>query len=164
MWKQNLNLDTQIVVKEPSEIEAVKTSGEFDLIRRGVVLPTADEMVSLASVFGTALKSVEPLLKETKSGEPPMRPQPETPLGKKGEKGGPSDIETTEIGANPPAPITLLTEEDAIYELNAIPLYFPMSYSLVKPYVRGFEINGFDAISLRDVSVDSNWQPKTAGN
>ena len=164
MWKQNLNLDTLLIVKETSDIEAVKTSGEFDLIRRGVVLPTTDEMVSLASVFGTALKNAETAAKETKSGESPVRNQTEPPLNRKPEKGGPSDIEPVESGVNSPAPVTLLTEEDAIYELNAIPLFFPMSYSLVKPYVRGFEINGFDAISLRDVSVDSNWQTKTAGN
>jgi hypothetical protein len=54
------------------------------------------------------------------------------------------------------------TEDRALFELRAIPLYFPTSYSLVKPYVRGFEINGLDAPSLRDVMIDSNWQPKTA--
>jgi len=42
-------------------------------------------------------------------------------------------------------------------------LYFPTSYSLVKPYVRGFEMNGLDAPSLRDVSIDNTWQPKAAG-
>ena len=56
--------------------------------------------------------------------------------------------------------VVLLTEDDAIYELNAIPLYFPTSYSLVKPYVKGFEMNGLDAPSLKDVSIDSGWQPK----
>jgi len=51
MWKQNLNLETLIIVKESSEIEAVKASGDYDLIRRGVVLPTADEMVCLTAIF-----------------------------------------------------------------------------------------------------------------
>ncbi|HEX3100598.1 MAG TPA: peptide ABC transporter substrate-binding protein, partial [Pyrinomonadaceae bacterium] len=163
MWKQNLNLETQIIVKESADIEAVKTSGEFDLIRRGVVLPTADELVSLASVFGTAVKTPEPMVKEPKAGELPLGTQPETlpPPGKRTEKGGPSDTENIENAAKEPAPVALLTEDDAIYELNAIPLYFPMSYSLVKPYVKGFEMNGFDALSLRDVTIDSNWQPKT---
>jgi hypothetical protein len=31
---------------------------------------------------------------------------------------------------------------------------------LVKPYVRGFEINGLDAAMLNNLSIDSNWQPK----
>jgi hypothetical protein len=57
---------------------------------------------------------------------------------------------------------TITTEEKAIWELPAIPLYFPTSYSLVKPYVRGFEINVLDALSLKDVRIDNNWQPKKA--
>ncbi len=163
MWKQNLNLDTQIIVKEAAEIEAVRASGEFDLMRRGVVLPAADELVSLMSIFGTAVKGSEPRAKETKAGELPvgMQSDPLQPLIRKPEKGGPSDAETPlEKAPNQLAQVTLLTEENAIYEMNAIPLYFPMSYSLVKPYVKGFEMNGMDAPSLRDVTIDSGWQPK----
>jgi hypothetical protein len=44
-------------------------------------------------------------------------------------------------------------------ELPAIPLYFPTSYSLVKPYVLGFETNTLDAPSLKEVRIDNNWQP-----
>ena len=54
----------------------------------------------------------------------------------------------------------ILTEEEAIGELFAIPLYFPTSYSLIKPYILGFEINTLDAPSLKDVKIDSDWQPK----
>ena len=162
MWKQNLNLDTQITVKETSEIEAVKTAGEFDLIRRGVVLPTVDEMVSLTSVFGTAAKPPEPSAKDRRQDEISPQPDESQPLKKEDKKGGPSDgdniAESLVMDTKPP--IVLLSEDAALYELNAIPLYFPMSYSLVKPYVRGFEINGLDAPSLKDVSIDSNWQPK----
>ena len=164
MWKQNLNLDTQIVVKETSEIAAVKSSGEFDVIRRGVVLPTADEMVNLTAVLGTAVKNSDLAAKEARPVEFPSgtHNEPAPPLNKKNEKGGPSDAETTsETGLKEPPAIKLLTEDDAIYEINAIPLYFPMSYSLVKPYVKGFEINGFDAVSLNDVTIDSSWQLKS---
>ena len=162
MWKQNLNLDTQITVKETSEIEAVKAAGEFDLIRRGVVLPTVDEMVSLTSVFGTAAKPPEPSAKDRRQDEISPQPDESQPPKKEDKKGGPSDgdniAESLVMDTKPP--IVLLSEDAALYELNAIPLYFPMSYSLVKPYVRGFEINGLDAPSLKDVSIDSNWQPK----
>ena len=164
MWKQNLNLETQIVVKETSEIAAVKSSGEFDVIRRGVVLPTADEMVNLTAVLGTAVKNADITAKEPRPIEFPSgtHNQPAPPLNKKNEKGGPFDAETTsETGLKEPPAIKLLTEDDAIYEINAIPLYFPMSYSLVKPYVKGFEINGFDAVSLNDVTIDSSWQLKS---
>ena len=47
-----------------------------------------------------------------------------------------------------------------MYEIYAIPLYFPTSYSLVKPYDKGFETNGLDAPLLKDISIDSDWQPK----
>ncbi|MFM9905586.1 MAG: peptide ABC transporter substrate-binding protein [Pyrinomonadaceae bacterium] len=159
MWKQNLNLDTQIIVKETSELEAVKAAGEYDLMRRGVVLPTIDEMACLTSVFGSVVKSVEVPAKETKPGEMPIGVESEPPPIR---KGGPSETDPTSepIAGEPAKPLTLLTEEDAIFELNAIPLYFPMSYSLVKPYVKGFEINGLDAVSLKDVSIDSSWQPR----
>lgn len=53
MWRQNLNIETDIIVKEAAEIEAARASGEYDLMRRGIVLPTADELVSLAAIFGS---------------------------------------------------------------------------------------------------------------
>jgi len=55
-----------------------------------------------------------------------------------------------------------LTEEQALEELPAIPLYFPTSYSLVKPYVQGFETNVLDAPSLKSVKIDNNWQPTSS--
>ncbi len=156
MWKQNLNLETLIIVKESSDIEAVKTSGDYDLIRRGVVLPTADEMVSLTAVFGTAVKTTKSAETEAKPGESDTELFG-LPLDKN-KKGGPFEPADSEMPNVEPPSIVMLTEGDAIYELNAIPLYFPMSYSLVKPFVKGFEINGLDAALLKDVSIDSNWQ------
>jgi hypothetical protein len=57
---------------------------------------------------------------------------------------------------------TILTEEQAFKELPAIPLYFPTSYSLVKSYIQGFDINILNAPSLKNVRIDNNWQPKSA--
>ena len=57
----------------------------------------------------------------------------------------------------------ILSEEDALYQFDAIPLYFPTSYSLVKPYVTGFEMNGLDAPLLNTVTIDNTWQLKTGG-
>jgi len=147
MWKQNLNLDTEITVKEASEIDAAESSHEYDIVRHGVVLPTADEMVSLAAIFGTPRKQ-DHTAAPAKDLEPP-RP----------EKGGPSEPAAE---AKPPEKLdpSLVTEEDALFELRAIPLYFPRSYSLVKPYVHGFDVNGLDAVYLPGVSIDSSWQPK----
>jgi hypothetical protein len=53
-----------------------------------------------------------------------------------------------------------MTAEDAMHEVTAIPLYFPVSYALVKPYLQGFELNGLDAVALQDVSVNYDWRPE----
>ncbi len=149
MWEQNLNLETEIIVKEAEELEAVRASGEFDLIRRGVVLPTTNETANLMAIVGPNIDDAEEVL-------PPGEPnrQNAAPEGRNHE---------TTAGKVPPASDSrplFLTEEEAIYELHSIPLYFPTSYSLVKPYVLGFDINGLDAPSLKDVVIDNTWQPK----
>ena len=163
MWKQNLNLDTVIVVKESSEIEAVRETGDFDLVRRGVVLPTNDELVNLESVFGSARKANEKPEADKKAGDEaaiPFENQP--PVSNDDPKGGPLAPTEGETPVESKEIVLTLTEEDAIFELKAIPLYFPTSYSLVKPYIRGFETNGLDAISLKEVSIDNNWQARSA--
>jgi hypothetical protein len=157
MWKQNLNLETQIIVKEASEIDAVRVAGDFDILRRGIVLPANDELVSLATIFGTAKKPVivEPIDGLTGESKDQLKAQ------------GPNAADETADGNNTDRPDPknelTMTEADAIFELRAIPLYFPTSYALVKPYVRGFEMNGLDAPSLKEISIDSTWHPKTVG-
>ena len=51
------------------------------------------------------------------------------------------------------------TEQQALEDLPAIPIYFASSYALVKPYVAGFDSNLLDAPSLQHVRIDTNWQP-----
>lgn len=164
MWKDNLNVDTQVIVKESSEMEKIRTDGDFDLIRRGAVMPTPDEFVSLTSVFGPLKGSSaeagrnpkkEELSADLRSEQKP--PQETRPLG------GPSDKEELIPGIKPkkmPTPEPTPSEENSIFDIFAIPLYFPTSYSLVKPYVQGFEMNGLDAPSLKEVTIDNTWQPK----
>jgi oligopeptide transport system substrate-binding protein len=147
MWKQDLNLDTEIIVKEAGEIESVRMSGGFDLIRRGTVLPARDELVSLAAILGSETRTVvvtKPFSLADDAHSPDV-------------KGGPSDEQPPPVLT----PVTLAwTEADSLYELNVIPLYFPLSYSLVKPYVEGFEIDTNGSPDLREVAIDSSWQPK----
>jgi oligopeptide transport system substrate-binding protein len=161
MWKQNLNIESLIELKEASEIEAVRTSGQFDLLRRGVVLPTNDELVSIESIFGSAVKP-QPVVvmgDGTKRAEGPAD-TPEAPADADPEL--PTALPGDSIGAakEPSAP-EVFNEEEIAFEMRAIPLYFPISYSMVKPYIRGFDVNGLDAHSLRDVSIDGGWQPRT---
>jgi oligopeptide transport system substrate-binding protein len=162
MWKQTLNIDTIIVAKEASELETVRQNGDFDILRRGVVLPTADETAGLLAIF-------EPKKTLPSAAGPNPASAPSPSVSPDGADTNSKPLNDTSNGQNPPAAPSeiietepILTEEDAIAEMPAIPLYFPTSYSLVKPYIQGFEINTLDAPSLKDVKIDNNWQPKKA--
>ena len=156
MWKDNLNINTEIVAKDAADLDADKAAGDYDLVRRGLVFPTTDSTASFLAIFPPEHESARaPEKRETENAEnlsggtPPAEPENNI-------HARPDPAQAVVSLANP-----ISTEGQAIFELRAIPLYFPTSYSLVKPYVRGFEINGLDAPSLRDVMIDSNWQPKT---
>jgi oligopeptide transport system substrate-binding protein len=157
MWKDNLNISTDIVVKETGEMESVRKSGDYDLIRRGIVFPTSDSEANLRSLFETRsieelalaermfeknrhaeFRAAEANVSRTNDSNASVKPSPEV----------------SPVFAPQP-----FSEEDALYEMRAIPLYFPTSYSLVKPYVQGFDMNGLDSPSLRNVVIDNDWQP-----
>jgi oligopeptide transport system substrate-binding protein len=141
MWKQELNIRTEVVIKEPAEIEEVRRSGEYDLIRRGVVMPTADEAAAIMAIFD---------MDEMPKPDAVSHPTPERQR---------ADAASSPLPTPEEVAASRFTEETAIHELRAIPLYFPTSYSLVKPYVRGFEINSIDALSLLHVEIDNSWKP-----
>jgi oligopeptide transport system substrate-binding protein len=149
MWKQNLNINTEIHVKDSIEFEAMRAAGDFDLIRRGAVFPTADETANMLAIFAHEAPPAPPV-ERSENGEAD------------GETGKTENSGSKENPAETIENAAILTGEDAIAELPAIPLYFPTSYSLVKPYVQGFETNVLDAPSLKDIKIDNNWQPKKA--
>ena len=152
MWKQNLNLETDIIVKEPSDLDAARKAGDFDLIRRGVVLPTPDETASFLSIF----PSEGPLAVDVSAKHQAVHEQKLKSLGDE------NSDNAEKFVADDVAKEMILSEEDALFQFHAIPLYFPTSCSLVKPYVAGFEMNGLDAPLLNSVTIDNTWQPKTA--
>lgn len=146
MWKEALNIETEIVVLEAAEVEQARAAGEFDLIRRGMVLQTPDAHYNLGAIFGSRFRS--PLVPE-----PSPSPTPAQANG--------GNITSTQATPTP-APAVISTEEDALYELTAIPLYFPTSYSLVRPYVSGFAPNSFDVQLLQRVSIEQGYTPAGA--
>jgi hypothetical protein len=143
MWKQNLGINTEIIVKETADMAAVRDSGDFDVIRRGVVFPTSDTNSNLELLFarGDQLKVASPRKPPSRGNSESNESDDDEPPGLIGEPRGTP------------------TESEALYQFTAIPLYFPASYVLVKPYVQGFEPNGLDIISARDINIDNNWQP-----
>lgn len=165
MWADNLNIETEIITKETSEIENIRQSGDFDILRRGIVLPTADETANMIAIFAPQKK----LLNSDRKTESLTSANPansELPLTtsenffdeetvlKEDEK------HLNEEVLEPADGDLILTEEEAIVEFPAIPLYFPTSYSLVKPYIEGFDTNTLDAPSLKNVRINNDWQPK----
>lgn len=192
MWRQNLNIETEVVVKESAEIETAKVAGDFDLIRRGEVLPTTDEATNMLTIFPPPDKLHESLLDNktaaATTATPPASEENKDQADKEhepavvnksdsgnitgdGKTGGlvaakPSEESPISEEEGPPlvrptnADALILTEAEAMEALPAIPLYFSTSYSLVKPYIHGFEINTLDAPSLKDVRIDNTWQPK----
>jgi oligopeptide transport system substrate-binding protein len=166
MWKKNLNVETEVVVKDQADFEIALQNGEFDIVRRGVVLPTADETANMLALFPAkndtdeAQKNKNDAVAKVPSDQILTDKIAESPLTL------PSD-ETSETTPNnsqtvakeTPKKQTILTERQALEQLPAIPLYFPTSYSLVKPYVQGFDSNALDTPSLKNVTIDNNWQP-----
>ena len=154
MWKQNLNIDVNVVPVETSEMEAVRAAGDYDLLRRGVVLPTTDEVVAMQTIFGTEKKITRP---EVPGGPIVQQPTPSpTPIPHLLTDPAASDQLPPVVAAQP------YSQEAALYDLSAIPIYFPRSFALIKPYVTGFELNSLDAVVLTDVKIDPNWQPATS--
>ena len=177
MWKKNLNIETEIIVKDQADFEATFQNGEYDLARRGVVLPTTDETANILALFPPPPPpdtKIETVKEERLSQTTPSNIESGNHI--LSEKNAESDLNLTTAAneaavenktetyvsknESPEQPQqTLLTEEQALEQLPAIPLYFPTSYSLVKPYVEGFEINALDAPSLKSVRINNNWQP-----
>jgi oligopeptide transport system substrate-binding protein len=148
MWKDNLNIETELVVKENAEIATIRETQDFDVIRRGVVLPVPDEMICMAAINGTDPFPVSNEELDRRFGSPPNAN---------------ANISNSNIGTQPQAAVNvsvpLLTEAEALYQLHSIPLYFPTSFALVKPYVTGFEMNTLDSPNLTETEIDTAWQP-----
>ena len=106
MWRSALNLETEIVIKNWEDYEALIHAGDYDVVRRGTVMQTTSELTNLRMMF---------------------------------------DHDAPE------------SETEALKELKAIPIYFAMSYSVVKPYVSGFDVNVLDAPNLKQTRINTNW-------
>lgn len=158
MWRSNLNIETEILTAEPAEMNGIRSRFEFDLIRRGVVLPAASETVAMAAIFDQKVKSPDQAASADSNSAARRSEVSSTDPGGNGVTGDPTESKT--LGAN-------YSENKAIFDLYAIPLYFPVSFSLVKPYVLGFESNSLEAQLAASISIDSFWEPKpspTVGN
>jgi oligopeptide transport system substrate-binding protein len=128
MWRSTLNIETEVVTRNWDEYEAAIQAGDYDVVRRGIVMQTTSELVNMRMLFERDARVV-PV--ETENNE---RPSP-----------SPEEKRIVE------------TESQALKDLKAVPVYFASSYSLVKPYVSGFDSNVLDAPSLKKTRLDTKW-------
>lgn len=151
MWLRELNIETEIVIKPWDEYEAAIRAGDFDVVRRGLVLQTTDEMTNMRIIFGNSGSSASEnttIHPDSTALVPPPGRAPGAPP-------------TNESKANASQPIE--TEAQGLNDLTAMPIYFASSFSLVKPYVVGFDSNVLDAPSLKTVRINTSWKPTESG-
>lgn len=154
MWRTTLGIETDIVLKNWDEYEAAVRAGDYDVVRRSVVMQTMDEATNLRAIFDTtadtsAVIEERPQASDEQSPTPSPEQSVKTPFEPDKNRG------TTHVDSTP----AITSEAQALKEMPAIPIYFASSYALVKPYVAGFDANLLDAPSLKAVRIDGSWQP-----
>lgn len=149
MWLSVLNIETEIIIKPWDEYEAAVRAGDYDIVRRGMVMQTTDELTNIRMLFQHDARAPESAI----TGQTPIGP-----ANSSADATGERSADKKSVTLQP-----IRSETEALNELRAIPLYFASSYALVKPYVSGFDGNVLDAPSLKHVRIDTNWrEPKTA--
>lgn len=149
MWLSVLNIQTEVVIRNWDDYEAAIRTGDFDVVRRGIVMQTTDELTNIRTLFGDNYPGTtgtnEPERLNTQGAEPSDRSKSLVTAGR----------------ASNALP-AIDTEAQALNDLSAMPIYFASSYALVKPYVSGFDANVLDAPSLKKVRINGNWKPPAA--
>ena len=142
MWRNVLGIETEIVIKNWDEYEAAIREGDYDVVRRGLVMQTTDELTNIRMLFPDSAHAAQTASPGKEGG---------SPAASAGESAKPK-----EKGLRAPQPIE--TEAQALRDLSAMPIYFASSYSLVKPYVSGFDSNVLDTPSLKSVRINTDWK------
>ena len=153
MWRKSLGIETDLILKTWDEYEAALRDGNYDVVRRGMVMQTMDEASNMRMMF-------EPDAAPETSEATALAPKDSASQPANGAQEKPNEKSGAESSPLPPPLLrqTILSQADALKELPAIPIYFASAYSLVKPYVVGFDNNLLDAPSLKRVRIDTTWQ------
>ncbi len=146
MWRSVLNIETEIITKNWDEYEALVQSGDYNVVRRGIVMQTTDEFTNLRMMFRQDNRAATGTGNDQAAGR-----------SQKNGKGKSAPVSAAK-GEGP-----IESEAQALSQIRAMPIYFATSYSLVRPYVSGFDANVLDVPSLKNVKIETNWhEPKTA--
>ena len=141
MWHNVLGIETEIVIKNWDEYEAAIREGDYDVVRRGLVMQNHRR----AHKHSYAFPGQRSGRTGSTSGREAASPASAGEAAKPREKG---------LRAMQP----IETEAQALRDLSAMPIYFASSYSLVKPYVSGFDSNVLDTPSLKAVRINIDWK------
>lgn len=153
MWRSVLHIETDVIVKNWDDYEAAIRAGDYDVVRRGIVMQTTDEFTNIRMLFQEGLHPAAPVT--TAGQEATSNSTPEAPGNKV------STAKTKTLAVLP----SIETESQALKDLSAMPIYFASSYALVKPYVEGFDSNVLDAPSLKTVRINPGWKrPESASS
>ncbi len=151
MWRNVLNIETEIVVKNWEDYQAAARAGDYDVVRRGMVMQTTDELTNIRALFEGGFE----LANNASSGDTQAGPESDDAANAR-----PATRKQGRLGTVPP----IETESQALNDLSAMPIYFASSYALVKPYVKGFDSNVLDAPLLKTVRIDNGWKQPEAGS
>jgi ABC-type oligopeptide transport system substrate-binding subunit len=165
MWRTVLGIETEIILRNWDEYEAALRAGEYDVARRSFVMQTHDETSNMLAMFDP--ERLNFTTAPESDGVEDAKPSPTLPgaTAKPQSDSMPADEQqqqpqlTSTPAPSPAAPRLILSEQQALDEMPALPIYFASSYALVKPYVAGFDSNLLDAPSLQHVRIETNWQP-----
>ena len=154
MWRATLGVETEILLKDWAEYETLLRAGEYDVVRRSLVMQTTDEETVMRSLFSPGRLDFDA---RTEGAADALETQSPSPSPEAAQAADGQDAAAAPAAAVVTPPI--LSEAQALREVPAVPVYFATSYALVKPYVQGFDANVLDAPSLQRVRIDTNWQP-----
>jgi oligopeptide transport system substrate-binding protein len=146
MWRAALNIESEIIIKNWDEYEAAIKTGDYDVVRRGIVMQTTDEFTNLRMLFQQDSSTLAPASNLSSEAV-----RPREGIG----RGVAPSREASHINSG-----LAETESQALKELKAVPIYFASSYALVKPYISGFDANVLDAPSLKKTRIDTNWRER----
>ncbi|HEX8748565.1 MAG TPA: peptide ABC transporter substrate-binding protein [Pyrinomonadaceae bacterium] len=153
MWRTSLGIQVEVISRPWDEYEQAVRAGDYDVVRRGFVMQTTDEETNMRLMFDM---SREDAGAEAASGAADKADASATSGNANQNTQKADEKRQPEKSLSLPAPV--LTEQQALRELPAIPIYFASSYQLVKPYVAGFDANLLDAPSLKRVRIETGWQ------
>src|SRR5258708_26587377 len=118
MLRTVLNVETEIVVKNWEEYEAAIREGDYDVVRRGLVMQTTDELTNIRMLFPESAEAAR-----------------SAPGGKEIAAATVSNSESLRFSEkNLHAPEPIETESQALRYLSAMPASLASPYSLIQPH------------------------------